>query len=79
MKIKFSYTLEDPLGAFSVSFFVRGGDEKVFHVDNKPSFSYHVAEGVIHEVLEGGRRVGKTKEHEVGLKRPLWVMKVAFH
>ena len=43
---------------------VREGDEKVIHVDDKPSFSDHVSEGVIHESLEHCGGVTKTKEHD---------------
>ena len=33
---------------------VRGGNEEVSHVDNKPSLSNHVSEGAINEMLECG-------------------------
>ena len=42
---------------------VRGVDEEIIHVDNKPSFGNHITEGVVHETLEGGRGVGKSEEH----------------
>ena len=42
---------------------IGGVDEEVIHIDNEPSFSNHIAEGVVHETLEGGRGVGKPKEH----------------
>ena len=38
-------------------------DKKVVHVDNEPSFCDHIAKGVIHELLKGGRGIGKTKEY----------------
>ena len=43
-------------------------DEKVIHVDDKPSFGDHVAEGVVHKPLEGGRGVCKPEEHNSGFK-----------
>ena len=36
------------------SCFIRGEYEKIIHVDDQPSFSNHVVEGIIHELLEGG-------------------------
>ena len=56
-------------------FLVEGGvggvNKEVVHVDDEPSFSNHVAEQVIHEVLEGGGRVGESKEHDSGFEQPL--------
>ena len=51
--------------------FVRGEDEKVVHVDDEPSLSDHISEGVIHESLECSRGVIKTEEHDRGFKEPL--------
>ena len=42
---------------------VRRIDKEVIHVDNEPSFCDHIAKGIIHEVLEGGRGISETKEH----------------
>ena len=42
---------------------VRRVDKKVVHVDHEPSFCNHIAKGVVHEPLKGGRRIGETKEH----------------
>ena len=42
---------------------VRGVNEEVVHVNDKPSFSDHIAKRVIHEVLESGGGIGETKEH----------------
>ena len=42
---------------------VGGVDEEIIHIDNEPSFGNHVAEGVVHEPLEGGRGIGKSEEH----------------
>ena len=42
---------------------VGGVDEEIIHVDNEPSFGNHIAEGVVHETLESGGGVGKSKEH----------------
>ena len=50
---------------------VGGEDEEVIHVDDEPSFSNHIAEGVIHETLEGGGQIGKSKEHDGGFKESL--------
>ena len=46
--------MEDSFGAFGVEVVVWGRDEEVIHVDDKPSFSDHVPERIIHESLEGG-------------------------
>ena len=40
------------------------------YVDDKPPFSDHVMERVIHESLEGSGKVGKTEEHNCGFKQP---------
>ena len=51
--------------------FIRGEDEEVIHVDNKPSLSDHISEGVIHESLECSGGVVKTEEHDCGFEEPL--------
>ena len=51
--------------------FVRDEDEKVVHVDDEPSLSDHISEGVIHESLECSGEVVKTEEHDHGFKEPL--------
>ena len=43
---------------------VVGVNKEVIHVDDKPSFCYHISEGVRHESLECGRRVGHSEEHD---------------
>ena len=45
-----------------------GEDEEIIHVDNEPSFSNHISKEVIYEILECGRRVVKTKEHDGGFE-----------
>ena len=57
------------MGSFSVSLWVRGGNEEIVHVDNEPSFCDHITEGVIHELLECGRGVIKSKEHNGRFKK----------
>ena len=64
MKVKLSHSLEDVAGSLSVGFQVGRGNEEVIHVDDQPSFSDHVLEGVVHESLECGRRVAEVKEHD---------------
>ena len=44
MKIKLSHMLEDVASLFSMGCGVRGGNEEVVHVNDKPSFSDHVSE-----------------------------------
>ena len=41
---------------------------EVVHVNDKPSFSDHVTERIVHESLKGGRGVGESKEHDSGFK-----------
>ena len=55
--------LEDMTSSFSMEFRVGGGDEEVIHINDEPSFYDHVLEGVVHELLEHGRGVAKTEEH----------------
>jgi len=47
---------------------VGGEDKEIIHIDDEPSFSDHISEGVVHESLEGGGRVGEVKEHDGRLK-----------
>ena len=47
---------------------IKGEYEEIIHVDDKPSFSNHISEEVIHEVLEYGGGVVETKEHDSGFK-----------
>ena len=63
MKVKFGHALENAFCAFLVEGSVGGVDEKIIHVDNEPSFSNHIAEGVVHEPLEGCGGVGESEEH----------------
>ena len=46
-----------------MGFFVRGEDKEVVHINDEPFLGDHVSEGVVHESLEGCRRVGKSEEH----------------
>ena len=55
---------------FAVGFFIWGEDEEVIHVDDEPSFSNHVLEGIIHESLECCWRVSESKEHDHWFKEP---------
>ena len=69
MEVKLSHSLEDAAGSLSVGFGVRGGDEGVIHIDDEPSFCYHISERVIHESLKCGGGVAKTREHDSGFKK----------
>ena len=68
MKVKLGHLLEDVASSLSVGSWVRRGNKEVVHVDNQPSFSDHVSERVIHELLECSGRVAKTKEHDGGFE-----------
>ena len=46
-----------------MGFGVGGEDQEVIHIDEEPSFSYHVAERVVHESLECGGGIGHPEEH----------------
>ena len=48
--------------------FVRGEYEEIIHVDDKPSFSNHIPEGIIHEMLKFGKEVVETEEHDSEFK-----------
>ena len=63
MEVQFRRALKDMPGTFSMGFFVGGEDKEVVHVNDKPSFSDHVSEEVVHESLESCRRVGKSEEY----------------
>ena len=63
VEVQFRHALEDAFGAFTVGFLVRGEDKEVVHINDKPSFGNHVTERVVHEPLECGRGIGKSKEH----------------
>ena len=71
MKVEFSHALENMTGSFFMGFGVRGGNEEVIHIDDEPSLSNHVLEGVVHESLEHSGGVAETEEHDSGLKEPL--------
>ena len=60
--------LQDPFGAFFMKDGIGGVDKKVIHVDDEPSFSNHVMEGVVHESLECSRGVGESEEHNCGFE-----------
>ena len=47
---------------------IRREYEEVIHVNDKPFFSDYVSKGVIHEVLEYGRGVIETEEHNSGFE-----------
>ena len=68
MEVEFSHALKNAMGLFSIGLGVWRGDEKVIHIDDKPSFSDHVSEQVIHELLEYGGGVAEAKEHDCQLK-----------
>ena len=55
-------------GSLSVSGIIGWEDKEVIHVDDKPSFHNHISKWVVHEMLEGGRGVGETKEHDSRFK-----------
>ena len=69
VEVQFCHLLENTSGTFAVCFLVQGEYEEVIHVDDEPSFSDHVTEGVIHEALECGGRVGETEEHGCGFEK----------
>ena len=71
VKVESCHALEDMMGPFLVDFWVGGGNEEVVHIDDEPSFSDHVSKQVVHEPLECGGGVAKTKEHDGGFKESL--------
>ena len=68
MEVKLSHSLKDTASLLSMSCRIGGGDEEVIHIDNQLSFSDHVLEQVIHELLECGRGVAKAEEHDSRFK-----------
>ena len=69
MKVKFGHALENAFRAFFMEGGVGGVDKKIVHVDDEPSFGNHMAEGVVHEALEGGGGVGESEEHHRGFEK----------
>ena len=63
MEVKLSHSLKNPVSLFSVGRRIREGNEEVIHIDDKPSFSNHVSEGIVHELLKRHRGVAETEEH----------------
>ena len=51
VKVELSHPLEDMVGSFSVGLWIRGDNKEVVHINDEPSFSNHVSEGVIYELL----------------------------
>ena len=41
-------------------------DKEVIHVYDEPSFCNHIPEGIGHESLKGGGRIGHAEEHDGG-------------
>ena len=68
VKVELSHTLQDAFGVFLMEGSVGGVDEEIIHVDYEPSFGNHVAEGVVHESLEGSGGVGEAEEHYGGFE-----------
>ena len=58
-------------GVFFVEGSVRGIDEEIIHIDDKPSFGNHVVEGVVHKSLESSGGVGESEEHNCGFEQSL--------
>ena len=64
MKVELNHALENATDLFGVGYEVGGSDEEIIHIDDKPPFSDHVSEQVIHELLECSRGIKKAKEHD---------------
>ena len=64
MEVKLGHSLENMMSLIGMGLWVRGGNEEVVHVDDEPSLSDHVSEGVVHKLLECGGGVVKTEEHD---------------
>jgi len=60
--------LKDMFGTFFMCSSIRGEDKEVIHINDKPSFSDHVSERVIHESLECDRGVGEAEKHNSRFK-----------
>ena len=58
--------LKDLLSSFFVIFVVVGVDKEVIHVNDEPSLCDHISEGIGHESLKSGGRVGHAEEHYSG-------------
>ena len=70
VEVELSHALEDTMSSFCVGLGIRGGNEEVIYIDDKPSFSNHVPEGVIHESLERCGGVTKAEEHDRWFEEP---------
>jgi hypothetical protein len=64
IEIQFHHSLEDMLSMLRMRGIVRGKDQEIIHVNDKPPFGNHIVEGIIHESLEGGRGIIHAEEHD---------------
>ena len=66
----FSKSLEYLSGAFMMEgYVIFGVDSHVIHVDLKPLLWEHIHEDMVHEGLEGGRSIAKSKAHDGGFEK----------
>ena len=54
VEVQFLHPLQHLMSSLDMGGLIRGECEEIVHVDDKPSFSDHVSEGVIYEALECG-------------------------
>ena len=70
MEVEFYHTLQDSFGSFGMGGGVRGVNEQIVHVNDKPSFRNHVAKRIVHKTLESGGEVSEAEELYCGFKEP---------
>ena len=64
MEIFFLHPFKYLFGSFLAFFFSFGEYQDIIHVDDQPSFGYHVSESQVHEGLKGWRGIALPKEHD---------------
>ena len=68
MQVEFFHSLEHSSGFLSVGGIIRGEDKEVIYVDDEPPFSDEVPEQIVDELLDHGRGIHESKEHDHGFK-----------
>ena len=65
----FPESLEYLSSAFMMEgYIVLGVDSHIIHVDFQPLFQEHIHKDMVHESLEGGGGIAKSKEHDGGFE-----------
>ena len=78
MQVEFFHSLEHSSGFLSVGSIIRGEDKEVIYVDDEPPFSDEVPEQIVDELLDHGRGIHESKEHDCEFQEPFMGYKGGF-